>query len=601
MKVIKRDGRAVDFDKEKIVIAIEKANKEVKNDEQAKKKDINKIIKSIENIDKKRILVEDIQDIIEEKLMELGKFKLAKKYIVYRYTRTLVRKQNTTDKSIFGIIKNSDEFKSNTSSAVSQRNYIASEVSKDITKRFLLPEKINNAINDGIIFFNDSSYFINPIFKSSYINISDMLENKITINNEDLLEANSFLEACLNTVTILQNICQNQYGEVTINLNCLSKFVKISKNKKNYYYNKYYKNIIDSKDIKKIIDNEITNEINNGINILLNTSKLLASNGENFKIVYILDLNDLDPLKKVTAEIFEKLLTKKIALKNDYPKLIYILNEETKNENSNYYHLTKLALKVNNISFISQKILNDNYRNSYFILGDNTIIKSNKKGGKFNLGIVSLNLSQIAILSNKSEKELFKLLDERLDVCLECLMIRYYALKNNKANISKVHYIDGAISQLENDDLIDPILKKSSVLSLSYFGITELAILFSDEIAFKVIKYIRNILDKWKIEKGLDFVLYSLKDKEIEKNFLEIDKERFGIIKNITDKERYLENKNENDMYANLEYEKKLNQFSNGGSTSYIDISKVSDTKKLLDYLYKNILCTEIIDYDKIN
>ena len=274
------------------------------------------------------------------------------------------------------------------------------------------------------------------------------------------------------------------------------------------------------------------------------------------------------------------------------------LDKMIKNENSNYYHLTKLALKVNNISFISQKILNDNYRNSYFILGDNTIIKSNKKGGKFNLGIVSLNLSQIAILSNKSEKELFKLLDERLDLCLECLMIRYYALKNNKANISKVHYIDGAISQLENDDLIDPILKKSSVLSLSYFGITELAILFSDEIAFKVIKYIRNILDKWKIEKGLDFVLYSLKDKEIEKNFLEIDKERFG---NITEKERYLENKNENDMYANLEYEKKLNQFSNGGSTSYIDISKVSDTKKLLDYLYKNILCTEIIDYDKIN
>ncbi len=319
MKVIKRDGRIVDYDKSKIEIAIEKANKEVIDEEKAGKEDIKKIITYIEKLNKKRMLVEDIQDIIEAKLMELGKYELAKKYIVYRYTRALVRKSNTTDESILGLIRNENtEFNEKYANktaflASTQRDYIAGEVSRDLTKRLLLPEKISKADEEGILHFHDAEYFIQPIFNSSVINIGDMLDNGTVINGNMIETPKSFSVACTVLTQIIMAVASNQYGRVIIDLKHLGKYLRRSREKFITEINEEVGNLVDTDIIQKLLTKRIYKELASGVQTIhyqINT--LMTTNGPSPSVTLLLHLDPEDEYIKENALIIEEILKQRL-------------------------------------------------------------------------------------------------------------------------------------------------------------------------------------------------------------------------------------------------------------------------------------------------
>lgn len=335
MKVIKRDGRVVDFNREKIAIAIEKANQEVTEKERADKQDIKDIIKYIESLDKKRILVEDVQDIIEEQLMDKKKFKLAKKYMIYRYNRALVRKKNTTDESILGLIKNQnmemleDGTRKNAVLASSQRDYIAGEVSKDLTKRLLLPEKIVKAHEEGVLYFHDMDYFLQPIFNSSVISIGDMLDNGTVINGKLIESPKSFRVACTVLAQILATVASTQYGGQSVDISHLGKYVRKSYEK--------FKEEFGGVPSKEILDKKIKEEVTSGVQTLqyqINT--LMITNGRSPLVSLFMYLREDDEYVKENALIIEEILKQRIEgmkdaegkyINPEFPKLIYVIDE----------------------------------------------------------------------------------------------------------------------------------------------------------------------------------------------------------------------------------------------------------------------------------
>ena len=374
MKVIKRDGRAVDYDKEKIVVAIEKANNEVRAKERATKEDIKGIVNYIEELDKKRMLVEDIQDIIEEKLMELQKFELAKKYIVYRYTRALVRKQNTTDESILGLIKNQNKELSTENSnknavlASTQRDYIAGEVSKDLTKRMLLPEKITKAHEEGILHFHDADYFLQPIFNCCLVNIKDMLENGTVMNGKLIESPKSFQVAC------------TQYGGQSVDLKHLGKYLRKSKDKFKKELDELYKDKLPEDIIDGIVDQRLKAELAAGVQtIQYQINTLMTTNGQSPFVTLFLNLEENDEYIEENAMIIEEILKQRYkGIKNEkgvyvtpaFPKLIYVLYEHNNLTGGKYDYLTKLAVKCSSKrlypDYISAKKMRENYDGNVF-------------------------------------------------------------------------------------------------------------------------------------------------------------------------------------------------------------------------------------------
>ena len=460
MKVIKRDGRAVDYDREKIEIAIEKANKEVSEKEKAKKIEINEITNYIENLGKKRILVEDIQDIIEQKLMSIQRFELAKKYIVYRYTRQLVRKQNTTDETILGLIRNedreeADNFNKNKLVVSTQRDYIAAEVSRDLTKRILLPEKIIKAHKDGILYFHNMDYFVQPIINTSIVNIKDMLDNGTVINEEIVESPNNFHEACIIITRIIETIANNQYGEQKIDLSCLGKYLKKSKEKIKEEIEQKYKNKITDEVKKEIIKDETKEELSKGIQIIkYQISTFTKINGQKLDVKIFLNPENSEKYVRENKQIKNELLKQNINITDQTEKSKYL----------------------------------------------------------FDQGMVSINLLQIAIVSDKNENQFWKLLKERLEICLEALMCRHYALLGTKANTSPIHWCYGAISRLKETDKINELLKNKSSLSLGYIGLEEALKLMNEGNKFeksKVIKFLKKTIKEWKAQTGLLFKLVS--------------------------------------------------------------------------------------------
>ena len=437
MKVIKRDGRVVDFNREKIAIAIEKANQEVTEKERADKQDIKDIIKYIESLDKKRILVEDVQDIIEEQLMDKKKFKLAKKYMIYRYNRALVRKKNTTDESILGLIKNQnmemleDGTRKNAVLASSQRDYIAGEVSKDLTKRLLLPEKIVKAHEEGVLYFHDMDYFLQPIFNSSVIKIGDMLDNGTVINGKLIDSPKSFRVACTVLARILATVASTQYGGQSVDISHLGKYVRKS-------YEKFKEEFGDVPS-KEILDKKIKEEVTSGVQTLqyqINT--LMTTNGRSPLVSLFMYLREDDEYIKENALIIEEILKQRIEgmkdaegkyINPEFPKLIYVIDENNCLNGGKYDYLTHLALdcanKTQEPSFISAKKMRENYSGNVFSpMGFRSFLipwkdenGTYKFEGRFNQGIVSINLPQIAIVADGDEDKFFSLLDERLEMC----------------------------------------------------------------------------------------------------------------------------------------------------------------------------------------
>ena len=342
MKVIKRDGRAVDFDQEKIRIAISKANQEVKPRERATKEQIKEIINYIEELGKKRILVEDIQDVIEQKLMEFQKYELSKRYIVYRYTRALVRKQNTTDESILGLIRNENKelaeenSNKNTTLASTQRDYIAGEVSRDLTKRMLLPEKISKAHEEGILHFHDADYFIQPIFNCCLINIGDMLDNGTVMNGKMIESPKSFQVACTVTTQIIAAVASNQYGGQSVDLKHLGKYLRKSYNKFKKEIEAKHKGQIKESIIEDLVQERLRAELKAGVQtIQYQINTLMTTNGQSPFVTLFLHLEDGDPYIKENAMIIEEVLRQRYeGIKNDagvyvtpaFPKLVYVLD-----------------------------------------------------------------------------------------------------------------------------------------------------------------------------------------------------------------------------------------------------------------------------------
>ena len=632
MKVIKRDGRAVDYDRNKIIIAIEKANKEVNSSNKVTKEDIIKIVTYIEELNKKRILVEDIQDIIEEKLMELKKYELAKKYIVYRYTRALVRKQNTTDETILGIIRNENREENNNENIMSvaqQRNYIAGEVSRDLTKRLLLPEKIAKAEAEGILYFHDAEYFAHPMIDSSFINISDMLNKGTIINGEIIEPPKSFLVAIMIMTQIMGVVSNSQYGGQSINIMHLGKYLRETYNQSKKQVKEAIENI-EEEQANKIAKKRVETEHKYGIQILkyqINTLKEI--NGKEPNITLFMHLKEDGEYIKENAMIIEEIFKQVCEEKQDEKtkqistKLVYVLNESNSLKGGIYDYLTRLAIKCiqkgKGPLFISSKKMKELYKDNVFCpIGENEFLtlyrdkeKSYKFEGRFNQGMVSINLPQIAIISNGDEKEFWKLLDERLDLCYEALMCRHYSLVGTQAQVSPLLWMYGGISRLQKNETINELLYNGySTISLGYVGIYEMTKLVKGvshieaegrKFAIKVIKHLKEVIENWKEKSDIDFVLCGVNSIETLKRFVRKDKEKYGTIKNITEKTAYtgsyLISENDNvDSYEKLRLECEFQKISSGGAISYINISENEENiEKLIDYIYQNVQYTQIV------
>ena len=642
MKVIKRDGRIVDFDREKIEIAIEKANKEVASKERTTKQDIKDIIKYIEEMDKKRILVEDIQDIIEEQLMDKKKFKLAKKYMIYRYNRALVRKKNTTDESILGLIKNQNKLINEDNSnkdavlASAQRDYIAGEVSKDLTKRILLPEKIVKAHEDGIIFFHDMEYFLQPIFNSCLIDIQNMLDNGTVINGKLIESPKSFRVACIVITQIIATIAATQYGGQAIDISYLGKYLRKSVDKLRKELQADFGKSVSSDILEKILERKIKEEVCSGVQtIQYQINTLMTMNGHCPIISLFLNIKNDDPYLKENVMIVEEILKQRYnGLKDEkgeyinpeFPKLIYVLNENNCLKGGEYDYLTQLALKCTrktlSPSYVSAKKMCENYNGNVFSpMGCQNFLSAWKDedgkykfNGRFNQGIVSINLPQIAILSEKDEDKFFELLDERLELCYEALMCRHYALLGTISDTSPLHWKYGAISHLKTGEKIDKYLKEGySTISLGYVGVYETTKYMKGvsnitpegkEFAIKIVKTLKDTIDRWRKTTGLGFSLYGASNELVCRSFVKIDKEKFGTIQDITDKKEYTcsyhVNKKENiELQRNLLFESEFQKMSLGGGSSQVEVSYIKDeeeTEKLVRFIYNNVQNLEFID-----
>lgn len=640
MKVIKRDGRIVDYDRSKVVTAIEKANNEVRRREKATKEDIKSITTYIEELDKKRMLVEDIQDVIEEKLMELGKYELAKKYIVYRYTRALVRKSNTTDESILGLIRNENKelaeenSNKNTVLASTQRDYIAGEVSRDLTRRMLLPEKISKANDEGVLHFHDADYFVQPIFNCCLINIGDMLDNGTVMNGKMIESPKSFQVACTVTTQIIAAVASNQYGGQSVDLKHLGKYLRKSKNKFYKELKEEFGSELDSKTVEKLVEKRVKTELSAGVQtIQYQINTLMTTNGQSPFVTLFLHLEPDDEYINENAMIIEEVLKQRYeGIKNSagiyvtpaFPKLVYVLDEFNCLKGGKYDYLTKLAVKCSSKrmypDYISAKKMKENYEGNVFSpMGCRSFLApwkdengKYKFEGRFNQGVVSINLPQIGIVSEGDEEKFWKEFDQRLELCKEALMCRHYALLGTTADISPVHWRYGAIARLEQGEKIDKLLYGGySSISLGYIGIYELTKLIKGvshttpeghDFAIKVMKHLKDTVQRWKDETNIGFALYGTPAESLCYKFARIDKERFGTIKDITDKGYYTNSyhvdvREKINAFDKLKFESEFQNLSLGGAISYVEIPQMKNNiealEELVKFIYDNIQYAE--------
>lgn len=640
MKIIKRDGRIVDYDRQKIEVAIEKANRDVTGKEKATQKEIKEIIDYIESLGKRRILVEDVQDIIEEKLMEIGKYKLAKEYIVYRYNRALVRKSNTTDESILGLIRNENKelaeenSNKNTMLASTQRDYIAGEVSRDLTNRLLLPEKIVKAHQEGILHFHDADYFVQPIFNCCLINIGDMLDNGTVMNGKLIESPKSFQVACIVMTQIIAAVASNQYGGQSVDIKHLGKYLRKSYNKYKKQIEEKYKGKLSGSTIEELVDARVRHELESGVQtIQYQINTLMTTNGQTPFVTLFLHLDEKDPYIKENAMIIEEILKQRIqGVKNEtgvyvtpaFPKLVYVLDEHNCLKGGKYDYLTRLAVKCSAKrmypDYISAKKMRENYEGNVFSpMGCRSFLSpwkdengNYKFEGRFNQGVVSINLPQIAIIADGDEDKFWKLLDERLELCKEALMCRHYALLGTTSDISPIHWQYGAIARLGKGEKIDKLLYGGySTISLGYIGIYEMTKLMKGvshttpeghDFALKVMKYLRGATDKWKKETNIGFALYGTPAESLCYKFARLDKEKFGTIKDVTDKGYYTNSyhvdvREKIDAFEKLSFESEFQKISSGGAISYVEIPNMQHNILALEsavkFIYDNIQYAE--------
>ena len=657
MKVIKRNGQVVEYSPDKIEAAILKANAEVEEDDQASGTQIRNIIKYIEGLKKKRILVEDIQDIIEMRLMTMGKYNLAKKYITYRYTRELVRRSNTTDLSIKELINGENEYwntensNKNATVVTTQRDYIAGITSTDITRRFLLPEDIVQAHDEGVIHFHDADYFAqNALHNCDLINLDDMLQNGTNINGVMIEKPHRFLTAMTIATQLITAVSSSQYGGCTITLTHLAPFVRESYNR---YLEKYKKRKFSKADCEKYAKEDLKKEITDGVQTFqYQINSMTTTNGQAPFLSVNMYLGETDEYKEELAMLIEEVLKQRIlGMKNEkgayitpaFPKLLYVLEEDNMNKKGKYYYLTKLAAQCTAKrmvpDYISEKVMKELKKNEFgegecypcmgcrsFLTPDRSISLGNvakaknyvegkgKYYGRFNQGVVTINLPDVALSAGKDMDLFWQIFDERLDLCHRALQIRHKRLSKATSDVAPILWQHGALARLEKGESIHDLLHNGySTISLGYAGLYECVKYMTGhshtdggkgkEFGLQVMQHMNDACAKWKAEENIDYSVYGTPIESTTYKFAKGLKERFGVIKGITDRD-YITNSyhvpvfEEIDAFSKLKLESEFQRLSPGGAISYVETPNLENNLdavlEIIDFIYNNIMYAEL-------
>ena len=655
MKIIKRSGCEVDFDITKIIAAITKGNNEMREADKLTAAQIREIATKVEN--KCKVMshapsVEEIQDLVEEQIMAHSAYALARSYITYRYTRSLVRKSNTTDEQILALIEcNNEEVKqenSNKNPTVNsvQRDYMAGEVSKDITKRILLPQDIVEAHEQGIIHFHDADYFAQHMHNCDLVNLEDMLQNGTVISGTMIEKPHSFSTACNIATQIIAQVASSQYGGQSISLTHLAPFVDVSRHKIRRDVEAELQSLgaaADEEQISGIVEKRLREEIRRGVQtIQYQVVTLMTTNGQAPFVTVFMYLGEAEDARTRNdlAIIIEEMLNQRIrGVKNEagvwitpaFPKLIYVLEEENIHEDSPYYYLTQLAAKCTAKrmvpDYISEKVMLKNKVDKngeghcYTCMGCRSFLTpyvdpetgKPKYYGRFNQGVVTINLVDVALSSGGDMERFWKIFDERLDLCYRALMCRHRRLLGTKSDAAPILWQYGALARLKKDEPIDKLLFGGySTISLGYAGLYECVKYMTGKshtdpsatpFALEVMKHLNEATAAWKAKEHIDFSLYGTPLESTTYKFAKCLQKRFGVIPGVTDK-NYITNSyhihvaEQIDAYSKLESEAQFQKLSPGGAISYVEVPNMQNNLEavldVMKFIYDHIMYAEL-------
>ena len=649
MKIIKRSGSENEFDADKIIAAISKANTEVPTMERLSEEQIAEIASNVESICEemhRALNVEEIQDLVEDQIMNKRAFALARKYITYRYNRALVRKSNSTDKQILSLIECDNEEvmqeNSNKNPTVNsvQRDYMAGEVSKDITKRFLLPEDIVRAHEQGIIHFHDSDYFAQHMHNCCLVNLEDMLQNGTVISETMIDTPKSFATACNIATQSIAQIASSQYGGQSFSLAHLAPFVDVSRKK-------YFKQVTAEfetaginythEQVEKVVEIRVKDEIKRGVQMIqYQVITLMTTNGQAPFVTIFMYLNEAKDERTKTdlAMVIEEILNQRIlGVKNEkgiyitpaFPKLLYVLEEDNITEGSKYWYLTKLAAKCTAKrmvpDYISEKVMLDlKDGNCYPCMGCRSFLTvyhdengKPKFYGRFNQGVVTVNLVDIACSSEKDMDKFWQIFDERMKLCKKALMYRHNRLKGTLSDVAPILWQNGALARLKKGEKIDKLLYNGySTISLGYAGLCECVRYMTGKshtspdatpFALEVMQKLNDYCTKWKAEENIDFSIYGTPLESTTYKFAKCLQKRFGIIEGVTDK-NYITNSyhvhvtEPINAFDKLKFEAQFQKLSPGGAVSYVEVpnleNNIDAVLEVVKYIYDNIMYAEL-------
>lgn len=655
MKIIKRSGTEMQFDLEKITAAVVKANESVPDNEKMSKEQIAVISANMRTICEgmnRALSVEEIQDFVENQIMNQRAFSVARNYITYRYKRALIRKSNSTDEQILSLLEfDNEEVKqenSNKNPAVNsvQRDYMAGEVSKDITKRFLLPSDIVDAHEKGLIHFHDADYFAQHMHNCCLVNLEDMLQNGTVISETMIERPHSFSTACNVATQAVAQIASSQYGGQSISLAHLVPFVQVSREK-------YRKEVAfefeqsgieaDQETINKVAELRVKKEVKQGVQMIqYQVITLMTTNGQAPFITIFMYLDEVpegqmrDDLAMVTEEVLKQRIQgikneKGVYITPAFPKLIYVLEEDNIHEGSKYWYLTRLAAECTAKrmvpDYISEKVMLANKVDKngdghcYTCMGCRSFLtpyvdpetNEGKYYGRFNQGVVTLNLVDVACSSGGKMDKFWEIFDERLDLCYRALMCRHERLEGTPSDVAPILWQHGALARLKKGETLDKLLHGGySTISLGYAGLCECVRYMTGKshtdpsatpFALEVMQHMNDACAKWKAEQNVDFSLYGTPLESTTYKFSKCLQKRFGMIPGVTDK-NYITNSyhvhvtEEIDAFDKLKFEAQFQKLSPGGAISYVEVPNMQDNLDavlaVMQYIYDNIMYAEL-------
>ncbi len=654
MKIIKRDGSEMEFDRSKIEAAVQKANESVDADDRLNRQQIAEIAQRVEeycHTIKRAMSVEEIQDQVENHLMELDAYALARCYITYRYTRALVRKSNTTDKQILSLIEcNNEEVKqenANKNPTVNsvQRDYMAGEVSKDITRRILLPKEIVDAHEAGLIHFHDADYFAQHMHNCDLVNLEDMLQNGTVISGTMIERPHSFSTACNIATQIIAQVASNQYGGQSISLTHLAPFVQVSRDRLRQEIRFSMEAVgeeLSQKQIDALVERQLREEIRKGVQtIQYQVVTLMTTNGQAPFVTVFMYLNEArnEQEKKDLALIIEEMLLQRYeGVKNEegvwvtpaFPKLIYVLEEDNIHEGSPYYELTKLAAKCTARrmvpDYISEKIMLQNKIDKngeghcYTCMGCRSFLTpyvdeqgKPKYYGRFNQGVVTVNLVDIGLSAHKDMDKFWQVFDERMELCHRALQCRHERLTGTLSDAAPILWQYGALARLKKGETIDRYLHGGySTLSLGYAGLWECVYSLigkkltqpeGKELGLQIMRKLNEYTAKWKAAENIDYSLYGTPLESTTYKFAKCLQKRFGVVKGVTDK-NYITNSyhvhvtEPIDAFDKLALESEFQVLSPGGAISYVEVPNMQQNLDavlaVMKFIYDHIMYAEL-------